>query len=252
MDGPLGGTYMGVDAALGGTGVAIIRVQRPPEVEILHRTTIKHTVAKAGGIPFARVPLIQAGVRHLLEEHRPIVVAQEDYIKNRQLAVGFFLQIGELGGALKMLYHQQRRPYVLVNNAKLRTMAEVERGQDTKKATRAFVAKHYGLDLMAKEHDQADAFVLALGAFIAHRLVTEDWRGVLDWFSPRKVELFATKKKRKGEYLGVLQRPDSFVGFDSLPAFDEEKLARLRAQMEAREYDEDKTPGKNLHQRATR
>lgn len=251
-DGVLGGTYAGVDAALGGTGVVIIRVQRPPDVQIVHRTTLKPSVRDARGVAFGRVPLIQAGVRHLLREHRPIVVAQEDYIKNRQLAVAYFLQIAELGGALKMLYHQERLPYVLVNNAKLRVMAEVERGQDTKKATRAFVSKYYGLDLKAKEHDQADAFVCALGAFVAHRLVTEDWRGVLDWFSPRKIELFAGKKKRKKKYVGALQSPDSFVGFDSLPEFDEEKLARLRAQMEAREYEEDETPGKNLNQRATR
>jgi len=253
-----GGTYAGVDAALGGTGVVIIRIARPPEVQIVHRTTLKPTVRDAGGVSFGRVPLIRAEVSHLLREHRPIVVAQEDYIKNRMLGAAFFLQIAELGGALKGLYHERRIPYVLVNNAKLRVMAEVGKGQDTKIATRAFVKAHYGLDLGPKEHDQADAFMLALGAFIAHRLLVEDWRGVLDWFSLRKIELFATKKKsklagkKKPEYTGALQRTGGFVGFDSLPPFDDEKLARLIAQTEAQAYAEDTTQGKNLNQRVPR
>lgn len=245
-----GGTYAGVDAGLGGTGVVIIRVTRPPAVEVVHRTTLAPSVRDAEGIAFGRVGLIRSALGHLLRTHQPIVVGQEDYIKNRQMGIGFFLQIGELGGALKLLYHERRQPYVLINNAKLRVMAEVDRGQDTKKATLAFVRDYYGLSLLAKEHDQADAFVLALGAFITHRLLTEDWRGVLDWFSPRKIELFATHRKRKGEYLGVLQRADSFVGFDTLPSFDEEKLHRLRQHREAQDYAE-KTTRKSSRERAT-
>lgn len=243
------GTYAGIDAALGGTGVVIIRVTRPPEVEVVHRTTLKPSVRDAEGVAFGRVPLIRGAVGNILRENQPIVVAQEDYIKNRQLAVAYFLQIGELGGALKFLYHERRQAYVLVNNAKLRVMADVDRGEDTKKATLAFVRDYYGVNLLPKEHDQADAFVLALAAFITHRLATEDWRGVLDWFSPRKIELFATKKKREKKHTGVLQSSDSFVGFDVLPPFDEDKLHRLLKQQEAYAYAADKTPGKHQRQR---
>lgn len=245
------GTYAGVDAGLGGTGVVIIRVTRPPVVEVVHRTTLKPSVRDAEDVAFGRVHLQRGALGILLREHKPIIVGQEDYIRNRQMAVSFFLQIGELGGAFKLLYHERRQPYVLVNNAKLRVMAEVDKGEDTKKATLAFVRDYYGLNLIAKEHDQADAFVCALAAFITHRLAVEDWRGVLDWFSPRKIELFATKKKRKGEHTGLMQSPDSFVGFDAFPPFDAEMLARLRQHQEAHEFAEDKTPGKNLRTRAT-
>jgi len=91
-----------------------------------------------------------------------------------------------------------------------------------------FVQMRYNVaGIGPKEHDQADAFVLALCAFIAHRMVVEDWQPILGWFSERKIKHFASGRKTKGKLTGILQTPDTYVGFDSLPVFDTVKLERL-------------------------
>lgn len=222
------GTYIGVDAAIGGTGIVVIRVQ-PPNYHVVHRTTVKFSVADAEGVAFGRVPLVKNSLAHLIREHNPVLVAQEDYIRNIGMRnMNYPFQIAELGGALKCVYHERRQPYILVNNARLRSMADIEKGENTKDGVLRFVQTRYGVaNIGPKEHDQADAFVLALCAFIAHRLLVDDWMPVLNWFSERKVKLFASKRKHKGKLTGILQNADTYVGFDSLPDFDVTKLERL-------------------------
>lgn len=139
--------YLGLDLSLTGTGVVLI----DREGDVIHAATIKN---KLRGME--RLKFIEGEIEYILRCNATINIAIEGYAMG--IRTGQSFSIGELGGVIKLLLYEWKKPFVIVSPTSLKKFV-LGKGVGDKDMIIMNVYKRWGFE--AKTSDEADALVLA-------------------------------------------------------------------------------------------
>lgn len=138
---------MGVDATLTGTGIVVLG----DKGELVYTCRID---TRLKGV--SRLVEIRDTVARLIKNHKPALVCLEGYSfgsKGRAL-----FQTGELGGVLRVMFHELGAKWIEVSPSQLKKFATGS-GNSKKEVVILNVYKRWGMEF--ESNDEADAFVLA-------------------------------------------------------------------------------------------
>jgi Holliday junction resolvasome RuvABC endonuclease subunit len=178
--------YLGIDQALGHTGVAVIDAKAK---------LIELAVVKTGDSRGAhRLAQIWDGVDAIASRYAVKQACIEGYAYD---ATGRTFDLGEVGGIIRLLLYRKKIPFKVVAPAQLKKFAGVGPQADKPKVMKA-VAKKWGIEI--DQDDACDAYVLSR---VAHLLAggTSQVRDELEVLAalravPQKVIREATNRKQ--------------------------------------------------------
>ena len=147
--------YLGIDQSLRSSGVAVISATG----ERLYTSTV--TPGKLQGV--TRLAYIRDELRHVISNYEGIqFAALEGYSME---SVNRSFDLGELGGLVRILLHDEGIPFVVVPPTSLKLFVS-SNGNASKEMMREAVFKRWGIDL--EQNDICDAFGLAHVARSVH------------------------------------------------------------------------------------
>lgn len=148
--------YLGIDQSLRSSGVAVLSGAQ----EVLFNGTV--TPGKLTGVH--RLACIRDAIRDVLASEPGICFAAlEGYAYD--VGAGRVFELGEVGGAMKLVLHDAGIPFVVVPPASLKQFVAGS-GSATKEQMRQAVLKKWGLDI--EQNDECDAYGLAQVARSVH------------------------------------------------------------------------------------
>jgi len=139
---------VGIDASLISTGVAVYEDVAFSES---HKTIDTYAIEpKETGVK--RLCFIRKAIADIISNSDLIVLENYAFARANQAH-----QIGELGGVLRMLFHENNIPYIVVSPGQVKKFA-TDKGNATKEKIAVACYKHWGAEFST--NDEADAYVL--------------------------------------------------------------------------------------------